>query len=203
HLAPDEELKLHGVQTPGPQFLPVSAELSRGMARAIGISFGGYTMNHEKATYSSVRMETASIWPVVLRRRERCAAPIQQAIYESWLDEEIGEGRIPLKGGYDAFRANRDALLWALHQGPAKPTADDLKSAKASSERLYNGTSTVADECAEIGKDPDEVFEQRKREHDKYVAAGMPSPFLRKQDAGADVAADQQQDAQPQPSEAV
>ena len=70
-------------------------------------------------------------------------------------------------------------MSWALLQGPAKPSADDLKSAKGASERIYNGTTTLADECSENGKDPDEVFEQRKREHDRYVAAGMPSPFVR------------------------
>ena len=179
HLAPGEELKLHGAQTPGPQFLPLSNELHRGVARAIGVTFGGMTMNHENATYSSVRMENSSIWPVVVRRRERIPAPIAQAVYENWLDEEVGEGRIQIRGGYDAFRANRDKLSWALLQGPAKPSADDLKSAKGSSERIYNGTTTLADECAENGKDPDEVFEQRRREHQKYLDAGMPSPFVR------------------------
>lgn len=192
HLGPDEELKLHGAQTPGPQFLQTSNQLSRGMARAIGITFGGLTMNHENATYSSVRMENSSIWPTVVRRRERIAAPIAQAIYENWLDEEIGEGRIPVKGGYEAFAANRDRFTWALWQGPAKPSADDLKSAKGSSERIYNGTTTLADECAENGKDPDEVFEQRRREHQKYLDAGMPSPFERNpsKDAPADDNAD-------------
>lgn len=179
HLAPDEDLKLLTTQTPGPQFLPVSRELSRDMARAIGITFGGLTMNHESATYSSVRMENSSIWPVVTRRRERIAAPICQGLYENWLDEEVGEGRIQIKGGYETFIANRDRLTWALWQGPAKPSADDLKSAKGSSERLYNGTTTLADECAELGKDPDEVFEQRAREHNRYVEAGLPSPFIR------------------------
>lgn len=196
HLAPDEKLELLTTQTPGPQFLSTSNELSRGMARAIGITFGGFTMNHENATYSSTRMETASIWPVVTRRRERIAAPIAQALYENWLDEEIGEGRIAVKGGYEAFAANRDQLTWALWQGPAKPTADDLKSAKASSERLYNGTSTLADECAELGRDPEEVFEQRQREHQRYAAAGMASPFARNPGAGArDDSADDAADA--------
>lgn len=179
HLAPDEDLKLLTTQTPGPQFLPVSRELSRDLARAIGITFGGFTMNHENSSYSSVRMENSSIWPVVTRRRERIAAPICQTLYDNWLDEEVGEGRIPIKGGYEAFAANRDCLSWALWQGPAKPSADDLKSAKGSSERLYNGTTTLADECAELGKDPDEVFEQRRREHQRYVEAGLPSPFVR------------------------
>lgn len=186
HLAPDEDLKLLTTQTPGPQFLPVSRELSRDMARAIGVSFGGLTMNHENATYSSVRMENSSIWPVVMRRRERCAAPISHVVYENWLDEEIGEERISFKGGYDVFLANRDRVSWALWQGPAKPSADDLKSAKASSERLYNGTSTIADECAEVGKDPDEVFEQRLREHERYAKAGLPSPFERNPNAKSD-----------------
>ena len=185
HLAPDEELKLLSAQTPGPQFLSVNNELSRGMARAIGITFGGLTMNHEAATYSSVRMENSSIRPVVMRRRERTAAPICQSVYEAWLDEEVGEGRIIVKGGYEMFAANRDRFCWALWQGPAQPTADDLKSAKAQSERLYNGTSTLADECAENGKDADEVFTQRQREHRRYVDAGMPSPFERSKGGGA------------------
>lgn len=179
HLAPDEDLKLLSTQTPGPQFIPVSRELSRDMARAIGITFGGLTMNYENATYSSVRMENSSIWPVVTRRRERIAAPISQAIYESWLDEEIGEERLAFKGGYEAYRAHRDYVTWALWQGPAKPSADDGKSAKAATERLYNGTSTLADECAELGKDPDEVFQQRARENQRCIDAGLPSPFFR------------------------
>jgi lambda family phage portal protein len=191
HLAPDEKLELLTTQTPGPQFLPVSRELSRDMARAIGITFGGLTMNHENATYSSVRMENSSIWPVVTRRRERIAAPQCQSLYEAWLDEEVGEGRIPIKGGYDAFAANRGRFTWAIWQGPAKPSADDLKSAKGSSERLYNGTSTLADECAELGKDPDEVFEQRAREHKRYTEAGLPSPFVRNPNAKADDSADE------------
>lgn len=179
HLAPGEEFNIHGVKTPGPQFLPVSDELSRDMARAIGTTFGGLTMNYTNATYSSVRMETSSIWPIAMRRRERIAAPLCQSIYEPWLDEEIGIGRIPFKGGYEAFAANRDKVSWALWQGPAKPTADDLKSAKAATERLQNGTSTLAVEIAELGGDPDEVFEQRRREAARYEDAKLPSPFLR------------------------
>ncbi|MCG6115093.1 MAG: phage portal protein [Mesorhizobium sp.] len=179
-LAPGEKLELLTTRTPGPEFLPVSRELSRDMARAIGISFGGLTMNHENATYSSVRMENSSIWPVVVRRRERLAAPICQANYENWLDEEVGEGRIPVKGGYEVFAANREKFSWALWQGPAKPTADDLKSAKASTERMLNGTSTVEDECGELGKDPDEIFDMRLRLHKRYLEAGMQSPYERK-----------------------
>ncbi|RUV98304.1 phage portal protein [Mesorhizobium sp. M5C.F.Ca.IN.020.14.1.1] len=193
HLAPGEEFMLHGAKTPGPQFLPVWQALSRDMARAIGITYGGLTMDHSNATYSSTRMENASIWPVVVRRRERIAGPICQSTYENWLDESVGEGRIPFKGGYTAFAANRDLACWALWQGPAKPSADDGKSAKASTERIQNGTSTLAAECGELGYDHDEVFEERKREHQRYVDAGMPSPFVARNSGGADAAATEDQ----------
>lgn len=179
HLAPGEKLDLMATGIPGPQFLPVSNELQRGMARAIGISVASYTMNYEGATYSSTRMEGASLHPVVTRRRDRIASPIMQLAYEHRVDELIGTGRLPFKGGYEAFAANRDKVLWAVWQGPAKATADDQKSAKAATERLVNGTSTLDMECAEIGVDAEEVFERRLYWHNRYVEAGMASPFIR------------------------
>ncbi|WP_210201434.1 phage portal protein [Mesorhizobium sp. WSM3860] len=184
HLAPGEKLDLMSTGIPGPQFLPVSNELQRGIARAIGISVASYTMNYEGATYSSTRMEGASLHPVVTRRRDRIASPICQIGFEHLVDELIGTGRLPFKGGYEAFSANRDRVLWAMWQGPAKATADDQKSAKAASERLLNGTSTLDMECAEIGADAEEVFERRLYWHKRYVDAGMPSPFAPSQGSG-------------------
>ncbi|GGF38339.1 hypothetical protein GCM10011321_31590 [Youhaiella tibetensis] len=186
HLAPGEEFKLHGAQTPGAQYQPFSDALSRDMARAIGITYGGLTMNHSAATYSSVRMENSSIWPVVLRRRERIAAPQEQMIFEAHLDEEIGEGRIPFKGGYEAYFANRSAICWSQWHGPSRPTADDFKSAKASTERLQNGTSAIEIESADLGIDPEELFEMRLKLHRRYVDAGMVSPYAPKASAPKD-----------------
>ncbi|MBY2911366.1 phage portal protein [Rhizobium leguminosarum] len=179
HLAPGEKLGIETARIPGGEYLPFSSSLSRDMARAMGVTYGGLTMDYSDSTYSSVRMETSTLWPVVMRRRERIAAPHYQNPYEHWLEEEVFTGRIPFKGGYEAFAANRVRICWALWQGPAKPSADDGKAAKASSERIVNGTTTLAQECADLGVDPDETFEQRLREHSRYVQAGMPSPFER------------------------
>ncbi len=180
HLGPGQKLALETANVPGKDFLPFSNSLARDMARTIGCSYGGLTMDYTDATYASVRMETSSLWPVVARRRERVAAPMCQMAYENWLDEEIGEGRIPFKGGYRAFRANRSRVCLAGWQGPPKPTADDLKSAKASTERLKNGTSSVAIETGDLGVDSDALFEERQREHRRYVEAGMQSPYAPK-----------------------
>lgn len=184
HLAPGEELKLHTADTPGSNYLPFSVDLRRELARTIGVTYESFSMDQSDATYSSTRMGVSSIWPVVLRRRRRIAAPIYQAVYESWLDEEIATGRTPFKGGYRAFAANRARATWAEWQGPAKPTADDLKSAKAATERLQNGTSTLEWECSEAGLDFREVVEQRSRELEMVTAAGLPNPFERTQGGG-------------------
>lgn len=186
HLAPGEDLKLMSTGVPGPQFLPISSDLSRDIARALGITYGGLTMDNTSATYSSVNMDNASIWPIVTRRRSRTAAPVCQAYYEAMIDEEIGEGRLPFKGGYAAFDAHREDVLWTLWNGPAKPTADDGKSAKAATERLVNGTSTFEAECAERGLDPEEVFESRRHWHKRFVDAGLPSPFVARNSGGKD-----------------
>lgn len=103
--------------------------------------------------------------------------PPCQIHYSNWLDEEVGEGRIPFKGGYAAYRANRERISLANWQGPAKPTADDRKSAQAATERLRNGTSSIANETGDLGYDPDALFEERQREHQRYVDANMASPY--------------------------
>ncbi|KPU83613.1 capsid protein [Marinosulfonomonas sp. PRT-SC04] len=177
HLGPGQKLGFETANIPGKDFLPFSNSLARDMARTIGCTYGGLTMDYTAATYSSVRMENSSIWSVVMRRRERIAGPICQLAYENWLHEENGEGRIPFKGGYAAFRANRKSIYIASWQGPAKPTADDFKSARASTERLKNGTSSIAIETGDLGVDADALFEEREREHKRYVKAGMASPY--------------------------
>jgi lambda family phage portal protein len=177
HLAPGEDFKMHGTETPGPNYQPFSASLDREMARAIGITYESFTLDNTGATYASSRVGSSSIWPVVSRRRMRISAPQAQAIYDMFLDEKFGTGVIPLKGGYRAFNANRQKLSRAQWRGPAKPSADDNKSAQASGRRLENRTSSLEIESAELGFDHDELVDDQIREHKKYREAGMASPY--------------------------
>jgi lambda family phage portal protein len=179
HLAPGEKLEFQTPDAPGTDYPEFIGALHRETARALGISYGGYTLDYTKATYASTMMENSALWPIAQRRTDRIAAPHVLVPYASWLDEEIEEGLIPFKGGVEVYRANRDAIQWAVCFGPSKPTADDGKRAKAASERLANGTSSIEAECAELGQDPEEVFESRVRWHERYKAAGMVSPFER------------------------
>ncbi|MBX5015942.1 phage portal protein [Rhizobium lentis] len=179
HLGPGEELDFKTASTPGSQYIPFSKNLQREMARRLGITIESFSMDFTAATYSSVRVATSTVFPIAQRRRERIAAPFCQAIYENWLDEQIATGSIPFKGGYRAFAANRDKVCWAEWQGPAKPSADDYKSANAAKIRLETGVSSLADEAAEYGRDWEETAAQRERELKVLTEKGLPNPFER------------------------
>lgn len=181
HLGPGEKLELHTTNSPGPQYVPYSQNLQREIARRLGILFESFTLDFSNATYSSVRMGGASIWPVVTRRRYRIAAPFCDRVYDAWLDEKIGTGAIELRGGYAAWLANRSRVAYAEWQGPPKPSADDWKSAQAAGKRLELGLSSLADECGEYGRDWEETAAQIEREMKVLTDKGLPIPFGRKQ----------------------
>lgn len=181
HMGPGEELVFKTAETPGSQYIPFSQNLQREMARRLGVTMESFSMDFSKATYSSVRVATSTVWPIAQRRRERIVAPFCQGVYESWLDEKIALGKIPFKGGYRAFAANRDRVCWTEWQGPAKPSADDYKSAMASKVRLETGVSSLSDECAEYGRDWEETAAQRARELRALKESGLPNPFERMQ----------------------
>ena len=130
-------------------------------------------------------MAVASVWPTVVRRRERIVAPVAQGIYEAWLDEAIAEGRIPFKGGYRAFAANRDLVVDAEWRGPARPSADPYKDALAEKVRLESGTMTLQEVWAERGLDWEEGLDQIGREQDRFEEIGVRSPFGRSTGGGA------------------
>jgi lambda family phage portal protein len=176
-LFPGEEFQLHSAKHPSDTYLPFSKNLLREVARCVGTTYEAMTGDYEGATYSSVRMGTASIWFVTMRRRLRIAIPFVQSIYATWLDEEIREKRIPFPGGYEAFRKWRNETVQAEWFGPAKPTADDFKTAKAQTERLTNGTTSLAVECAEYGLDPETVMEQRAQDKKLAERYGLPDPY--------------------------
>lgn len=181
HLGPGEEFEMHTASTPGDQYLPFFKNLLREIARCLGVTFESLSMDHSSATYSSVRMAIASIWPIVLRRRSRIAAPFLQAVYEKWLEEMIVTGRIQFKGGARAFLRDKESVYQAEWSGPAAPTADDYKSALADKIELETGISSYADICAKRGKNAQEQITAIGEEIKEMARNGVPHPFGRTQ----------------------
>jgi lambda family phage portal protein len=179
HLGPDEVFEMHTASTPGSQYLPFSQNLQREMARCLGITFESFSMDHSDANYSSVRMAVSTMWPITIRRRERIAAPFAQALYENWLEEGIAEARIPLKGGYQAFLANKQKVVWAEWRGPEMPTADPYKDALADKLKLETGATTLQRIYAAKGQDWEEELEQAGKEVARLGDLKIPAPHGR------------------------
>ncbi|MCW4114752.1 phage portal protein [Aurantimonas sp. MSK8Z-1] len=181
HLGPGESLEMVTATAPTNNYDAFQKNLHRELARCLGVTFESFTGDHSNSTYSSVRMSVASIWPVVLRRRQRVVVPFLQPVFEAWLEESIHEGRIPFKGGYRAFLRDPEAVFQAEFQGPEKPSADPYKDAMASKLLMELGLSSHADEAIARGKNPQELLVAIEREIKTMEAKGIPIPFGRTQ----------------------
>lgn len=185
HLGPGENLEMVTATAPTNNYVALAQDLRREVARCLGVTFESFTGDHSGANYSTVRMAVASIWPIVMRRRQRIAVPFVQPIYEAWLDEGIAEGRIPFKGGYAAFQRNREAVFQAEFQGPERPSADPYKDALASKIMMELVLSSHADEAIARGKNPAELLTQIRQEIETFTRDKIPVPFGRSQGGGA------------------
>lgn len=174
HLFPGEELTFHGSQNHATSYEAFAKFLLREIARCLGLTFETLTGDYTGATYSSVRMATSEIWPIILDRRVNIAARFCQLVYELWLIEEIESGRIEFPQGILGFHANRAAAANATWRGPPKPQADDLKTQKAHEGYKRMGVLTDERICADLGEDWEEVYEQRARERDLRKKLGLP-----------------------------
>jgi lambda family phage portal protein len=176
HMFPSEELKLVTPTSPDAHYKDFARSLLRETARCIGITYEQFTGDREGATYSSERMGSAEQWPITLYRRKHITGRLAQTAYEAWLEEDIELGNTKVPGGLAGFLANRDRYTRADWRGPAKPTADDLKTAKANEVKLKNGIISREIWSAEEGLDWEDVDDQRKREQDNVERLELNPP---------------------------
>ncbi|MCA1776054.1 MAG: phage portal protein [Loktanella sp.] len=176
HLFPGQEMKFHTNDNPGADYKAYSSHLLREIARCLGLTYESATGDYAGATYSSVRMATGEIFKITSYRRSNIIRPFCQAAYEAWLEEEIEIGSIPFPGGIDGFNANRYAACRAEWRGTPKPTADDLKTAKA--HQTWREMGVMSDEMIanDLGVEIEDVMEQRGREDAMRTRYSLPDP---------------------------
>jgi lambda family phage portal protein len=177
HLFPGDELDFKSAQHPNAQFNEFMRWMLMEVARGFGISYETLTGDYRGATYSSVRMAGAMDWLTVMRRRENIVAPFAQTIYENWLEEEIGTGRIEFPGGVEAYRMQKGFAAHAFWTGPPRPQADEFKAARAQQVLKEMGATTMSQIAADYGVDWDDMMRQQKAENDLADALDLPRPW--------------------------
>lgn len=174
HMFPGQKLELKRSEHPNSTYEAFAKFLLREIASCLGMTFEGVTGDYSGASYSSVRMATSEKWPIIKKRRNNICGKFMQMVYETWLEEQIEEGFIPFPGGIFGFWASRPAAVIANWRGPAKPQADDLKTAKA--HQIYQQIGIMSDEriADDLGFDIGDEYERRAREKQERERLGLP-----------------------------
>jgi lambda family phage portal protein len=175
-LFPGEKIGSITPTRPNTAFSAFQETCLRNIASALGLSYEQLSQDWSKTNYSSARAALLEVWKHLTRDREIFIQGFMNQIYALWLEEAISIGAVTVPAGAPRFWENRAAWCGCKWIGPARGWVDPAKEVTASAMRLELGISTLEDECAEQGKDWEEVVAQRKRELEYMQKLGLARP---------------------------
>jgi len=156
------QLKAEQPTTTYPQF---KSELLKEIGRPLNAPFNVVAGDSSPYNYSSARLDHLLYRSAIRVEREHCRRNVLERVYAAWLDEAVMvEGLLP--AGVTAETPH--AWYW-----PGFESIDPAKEARADTERLANGTTTLAELLAEYGQDWEAFLRQRARELDLMRELGI------------------------------
>jgi len=171
-IAPGDKMNAFLPTRPASGFGAFVENIHRIIGVALDMPYELLMKDFSKTTYSSARAAMLEAWRSFNRRRDWLGTMWLDPIYGLFLEELVNDGRIDAPGFYE----NRAAYLRCRWIGPGKGWVDPVKEAQAAQTRIVSMLSTAEDECAEQGKDWEEVFEQQAREMEKRRELKLPDP---------------------------
>lgn len=180
HFFPGTKLNLKPMGTPGGVGSDFEASLLRKVAASLGVSYEELSRDFSKASYSSARASMATTGRSMAARKKMVADRFAQNVYALWVEEELAAGNLPLPAGRnrtDFYRLNglaKAAYTRATFVGSGRGQIEELKETQAAMLRIKSGLSTYEEECAKLGKDWREVFDQLAREQKVIEQLGLP-----------------------------
>jgi len=177
HLFPGTKLNLKPIGTPGGVGSGFEESLLRNTAAALGLSYEQFARDYTKTNYSSARASMNETWKFMQSRKKSVADRLATNTYALYLEEDIANGNVPLPRGKarDWFYQPlvKDALCRCSWIGASRGQIDETKETQAALLRIAGGLSTYEKECARLGDDFREVFEQRAREQGLINKLGL------------------------------
>lgn len=177
NLLPGEEVSSANPGRPNAEFDPFVTAIFQQIGMALEIPFEVLTM-HYTASYSAARAALLTAWRVFYKRRHFMAARFCQPIYEEFLAEAVGMGRLALPGFF-ADPLTHQAWCAAEWAGDGPGSIDPLKEVGAAAARVELGISTLERESiAYDGEDWDSKHRQQVKEFTARRDAGLPYPGI-------------------------
>ena len=134
--------------------------IMRHMAAGLNMPYELLLKDFSKTNYSSARAALIEAWRYFHSKRRWLQDQWINPIYEAWMEEAVDLGRVEAPDFYD----NKFAYCSARWVFSGRGSIDPVKDAKAAELRLKMSHSTQQEECAELGKDYEDVQNQRGRE---------------------------------------
>jgi lambda family phage portal protein len=188
-LAHGEEVEFANPMRPNSQYGAFVQSVLEQVGVALELPYEVLT-KHFTASYSAARAALNEAWKFFSMQRAWLSENFCQPIYEAWLTEAVATGRVYAPGFLNGDPIIRKAYCGALWIGPARGQIDPLKEAKASELEINIGTSSLAIEAAERGRDFETLHRQRAKEKRMRQEAGLeqaiPSPDLTPEEENSD-----------------
>jgi lambda family phage portal protein len=177
HLYPNTKLKLYPASSPGGVGEGFEQSLLRNVASALGLSYEQFSRDYTQTNYSSARASMNETWKYMQSRKKSVADRIASSFYSCWLEEAINAGSLDCLRGINAPSfyegLNKDAYCKATWIGASRGQIDEMKETQAAVLRVTSGLSTREIECAKLGNDYREIFEQLLREKQMAEKNGL------------------------------
>jgi lambda family phage portal protein len=166
HLSMGEKLNIHGSSKDFSAYDTIIKHGLREAARSLGLSYEHLTGDKSDATYSALKYASVETRGIVDLRRKTIVEPFCEWALESVIEEAIANGRLSFERApkyrhltpLNAYRTLKRFALRTEWRGPSLPDPDELKSVKAAEARVQMGLSSLSDEIAATGRDPEDTF---------------------------------------------
>lgn len=181
HLGVGEKLEIHGSAKDFSAYDTIIKHGLREAARALGLSYEHLTGDKSEATYSSLKYASVETRGVVDMRRKTIIEPFCEWSLESVVEEAIARGRLGFERApayqnltpLEAYRALKRFALRAEWRGPSMPDPDEFKAVKAAELRVQMGLSSLSDEIAATGRDPEDTFDKIEADREALRSRGI------------------------------
>jgi lambda family phage portal protein len=164
-----EKLSSFTPARPSAQYDAFTTSVFRHIATGLNIPYELLMKDFSKTNYSSARASLLEAFRFFTGRRNWMSLYFYQPIYELFLEEKIDRGEIEAPDFYK-MRAAYSAAKW---YGPGRGWVDPVKEGQAAVLRMQNHLSTLEEECAEQGKDWQQVLRQSAREKQAKQTLGL------------------------------
>lgn len=183
-MRPGHAVNFSNPTQPQATFGEFTISVAKFIGSALGIPYE-VLLKQFNASYSASRAALLDFWKRVRKYRALMVDQFCQPVYEEWLTDAIGLGRIELfPGGFDDPYIRR-AMLRCIWTGSSAGSLDPQKEVAAADQKVKCGFSTIERESAELnGSNYRDNIRQQSLEQSEFESAELIYPPYRPSGGG-------------------